>query len=267
MYHSHYKLKRKPFEASPDPEFIWLSDKQIEIITHLEKAIAMDGGMLVLAGDIGMGKTTFINYLVTALSHHIISIIISYPDLDEHSFFEFIHGEFNFDGKYQSKGAFLYHLDQYLRGLSAQGKFALIIVDDAQDMSPQTIQALLFMANIKIDQKKVIKILLMGQSENKDKFIGKLGNDIRQKITFSQQLEALTQSETHQYINHRLKKAGAANCIFEPEAIDMVFSVSGGCPRLINSICDNALLSGYSEGVYNIGKNLIEECSKAIGLL
>ncbi len=107
----------------------------------------------------------------------------------------------------------------------------------------------------------------MGQSENKDKFIGKLGNDVRQKITLSQRLDALTQSETHQYINHRLKKAGAANCIFEPEAIDMVYSVSGGCPRQINSICDNALLSGYSEGVYNIGKNLIEECSKAIGLL
>ena len=227
----------------------------------------MDGDILVLTGDVGMGKTTFINYLVTSLSQDTISIIISYPDLDENSFFEFMHGEFNFDGNYKSKGDFLFYLDRYLRDLSAQGKYALIIVDDAQEMSSQTIQALLFMATTKIDQKKIIKVLLMGLNENKDVFIAKLENDIRQKITYSHQFEALTQSETHQYISHRFKRAGAANCIFEPQAIDVVYSVSAGCPRLINTICDNALLTGYSEGVYTIKKNLIEECSKALELI
>ena len=267
MYRSHYNLKKNPFEPTPDPEFIWLSDKLMKVFAQLEHAIQLDGGILALTGDVGMGKTTLINYLIKALSHDIISIIISYPDLDEHHFFEYIHDEFQWDGNYTGKAAFLLQLDQYLRKLSARGKRALIIVDDAQNMSPQTIKAILFMANIEIDQERIVKILLMGQNKNKDDFIRNLKDDINQKINFSQQIEALTKSETHQYVSHRLKIAGAGNRIFEPEAVDMVYLVSAGCPRLINAICDSALLSGYAEGIHKISKNLIEECSKALGLI
>lgn len=267
MYRSHYNLEKKPFEPTPDPEFIWLSDRLMKVVAQLERAIQSDGSILALTGDVGMGKTTFINYIVKALSHDTICIIISYPDLDEPYFFEYIHDEFQLDGDYDSKADFLLNLSQYLHKLSAQGKRVLIIVDDAQNMSQQTIKAILFLANIEIDQKRIIKILLMGQNENKDDFIGNLEDDLNQRIKFSQQIEALTKSETHQYINHRLKLAGAGNRIFEPEAVDMVYSVSAGCPRLINAICDNALLSGYAEGIHKIRKNLIEECSKALRLI
>lgn len=267
MYRSHYNLKKKPFEPTPDPEFIWLSDKLMKVFAQLEYAIQLDDGILALAGDVGMGKTTFINYIAKALRHDIISIIISFPDLDEHHFFEYLHDEFQLDGNYNSKADFLLHLGQYLHKLSARGKRTLIIVDDAQNMSPQTIKAILFMANLEIEQKRIIKILLMGQNKNKDDFLGNLNDDINQKINFSQQIEALTKSETHQYISHRLKIAGAGNRIFEPEAVDMVYSVSVGCPRLINAICDSALLSGYSEGIHKISKNLIEECSRALELV
>jgi general secretion pathway protein A len=259
MYRSHYQLKKKPFEPAPDPEFIWLSDKHIEIIAQLKEAIQMDDGILAMTGDVGMGKTTFINYFKIALGDDIVSVIISYPDLDEPSFFEFIYDELPLDGNYTSKGAFLFHLDLFLRELSAREKSALIIVDDAQNLSSQMIQAVLFMASIKIEQKKMIKILLMGQHQNKDAFVEKLEKDLSQKINFSHQLDALTRSETHQYISHRLKRAGAADLIFEPEAIDTVYSLSAGCPRLINAICDNALLSGYSSGEDKIRKNLIED--------
>jgi type II secretory pathway predicted ATPase ExeA len=244
---------------------MWLSDKQIEIISRLAKTIQRDGGILLLTGDIGMGKTTFINYLVNVLSSDIAAIKISFPDLDENSLFEFMHGEFKFHGFYQSKGAFLFHLDQHLRELSAQGKCVLIMIDDAQAMSPETIQALQLLTKIKIDQKKIIRVLLVAQ--NIDGFISKSENDFDQKITFNRQLEALTLSETHQYINHRLKRAGAANRIFEPEAIDLVFSVSAGCPRVINAICDNMLLSGYAEGVFKLSKNHGQDSAKELGLI
>lgn len=264
MYRSHFNLKEKPFESTPDPDFIWLGEKQIEAATLLKQEIQRQAGILVLTGDTGMGKSTFVNYIIRGLKDRIVSVQIPYPDLDEHSFFEFIHNEFSLGAKFERKGQFLYFFGQYLRKLSDRKKCAIIIIDDAQYLNPQTIEAILFMAKLEIDGKKIVNILLIGQSEKKEKFLDRMENDIKKNIVFSYHFEALTRTETHQYICHRMEIAGAVNNIFEPEAIDMVHLVSAGCPRLINIICDNALLYGYSEGNSKIEKNLIVKSCKEL---
>ena len=262
MYRAHYQLKKKPFELTPDPDFIWLKKNQIEAVALLKRTIQHDAGIHAFTGDVGTGKTTLLNYLLQALGDTIVVANIAFPDLDEPSFFEFIADEFKMPGKNKSKGAFLFFFDQFLRELSSQGRSAVIIIDDAQIMSPQISQTIRFLSNLKIDGKKLVNILLMGQSENREKFREKIEREIQQTIKFIHHLEALTKSDTQKYIRHRLEKAGATNVIFKPQAIDEIYLFSAGCPRMINIICDHALLAGYAGGIKEIKESLVKKCIK-----
>jgi len=264
MYNTHYNFKKKPFELTPDPEFIWLSEEDIETISRFKLAVRKNAGILVVTGDVGTGKTTFANYLKKILENQIISAIIPYPDLDDFSFFKYLSDELGINKEFNSKGAFLFYLDQFLHEISTRNTSAMIIIDDAQNMSTQLIKEIRLLSNLKINGKRMIKILLVAQSENDENFIEKIEEDIEQAVSFRHHIKPLTKSEMQKYISYRLKKAGAAKNLMGSDVIDEIYSYSTGFPRLINIICDNALLAGYSEGIHEIKKTTIIKCIREL---
>lgn len=260
MYKTHYNFEKKPFEPTPDPDFIWLSEAHIKTISRFKLAVQKNEGILVLTGDVGTGKTTFTNYLIKILEDQIFSAIIPYPDLDADSFFNYLSDELGINREFDSKGAFLFYLDQFLREVAARNTGVMIVIDDAQNLSNQLIQEIQLLSSIKTSGKKLIRILFVAQSQNNEDFIEKIKKNFKPAVSFNHHFKALTKSETQQYISNRLKKAGASENLIEPDAMDEIFSYSGGCPRLINIICDNALLAGYSENIYEIKKATVEKC-------
>ena len=260
MYNYHYDFKKKPFELTPDPEFIWLSEELIETISRFKLAIQKNEGLMVLTGDVGTGKTTFTNYLIQELENEFITAIIPYPDLDDHSFFNFLSSELGMNKEINSRGAFLFNLDIFLHEASIRNTGVLIIFDDSQNMSKQLAQEVRFLAGLKKNGKNLIRIFLVAQSKENEDYLDKLNMDIEQTVAFSHHLKALTKSETQRYISYRLKMAGAAKNPIKPDAIDKIYAYSAGYQRMINIICDNALLAGYSEGLHEIKKSTVSKC-------
>jgi general secretion pathway protein A len=264
MYNTHYSFKRKPFGLTPDPEFIWLSQAHRAAVSGFKLAVQENEGILVLTGDVGTGKTTFTHYLLKMSENQLISVSIPFPDLDDQSFFQYLSDELGMNRDFENKGAFLFHFDNLLHEMSERHKSVMIIIDDAQNMSPQLIRQVQLLAGIKKDGKKLIRILMVAQSNNNEKFEGKIKIKIGQPISFSHHLKALTKFETQRYIGYRLEKAGAAADLIEPDSIDAIYSYSGGCPRLINTLCDRALLAGYAEGIHKIKKATILQCIREL---
>ena len=257
MYNNHYKFKQKPFELTPDPEFIWLNQEHVEMISQFKAAVRKNEGILVMTGDVGTGKTIFTNYLLTTLENKMLSVLIPYPDLDCASFFKYLADELGMNREFGSKGDFLIHFDHFLREIFAKNTGIMIIVDDAQNMSTELMVEIRHLARLKINGNKLIRILFVGQSQNNADFTENIKTDLKLAVSFSHHLNALTKSETHDYIRYRLKKAGAAANLFASDGIDEIYSYSGGCQRLINIVCDDALLAGYSEGLHEIKKTTI----------
>lgn len=260
MYKTHYNFKKKPFELTPDPEFIWLSEEHQQAIDLFKQAVQKNEGILVLTGDVGTGKTTFKNYLIKKLADHLFCAQIPIPDLDSQSFFQYLSDEIGLNQEISSKGSFLVHLDQYLQEISVPNSGVMIVIDDAQNLSHDVVNEIQFLNRISVNEKKMIRILLVAQSADDKDFSKYIETEVGQKVSFSYSIKALTRSETQKYIDHRLKKAGARKTIIGPNGIDEIYSYSAGYQRVINIVCDHALLVGYSEGLSEISKSTIINC-------
>jgi general secretion pathway protein A len=260
MYNTHYNFEKKPFEITPDPEFIWLSEAHKQAIDPFKQAAQKNEGILVVTGDVGTGKTIFINYLIKELADHLACAQIPFPDLDSLSFFQYLSEEIGLNHEISSKGSFLVYLDQYLRKISDTNSGVMIVIDDAQNLSHDIANEVRFLSLITVNEKKMIRILLVAQSTGDKDFSKYIETEVGQKVSFIYSTKALTRSETSNYIDHRLKKAGAQKTLIAPDGIDEIYSYSAGNQREINIVCDHALLIGYSEGLAEINKSTIIDC-------
>ena len=266
MYLDHYHLKAKPFDLSPEPRFLWLGEKHKEALATLNYGILEDLGFLLLTGDVGVGKTALIHRLITNLDSSTIVAHITDPGLGILDFFKLLAVEFNIDSGCHSKGEFLIELEKFLHKAYSDHKKVLLIVDEAQRLSGKLLDQIRVLSNIELSDRKLINIFFVGQPE----FIKLLMTDssraIRQRIAINYQINPLTESETGQYIEHRLKVAGATHKIFQPSAIREIFRFTDGFPRAINVICDHALLTGYASGVNSIDSTVIDECEQELNI-
>ena len=262
MYLTHYNLKEKPFNISPDSRFLWLSEKHKEALAALKYGVMENRGFLVLTGDVGTGKTLLINALIRISGVKALIATIPDPDLEVMDFFNLLSVEFKMNKAFLSKGDFLIQFQQFLLESYASDKMVLLIIDEAQRLNHELLEQIRLLSNIELDDRKLINIFFVGQGEFNQMLRSDRSRAVRQRISVNYQLEPLSQQETAAYISHRMKRAGASDEIFRPDAAREVYNFSRGYPRLINVICDLALLTGFSAGLRKIDASVIKKCGK-----
>jgi len=266
MYLRHYQLQRKPFQITTDPAFMWLGEKHAEALATLKYGIQENKGFLLLTGDVGTGKTALIKLLLQQIDVSVLVATVPDPGMEAIDFFNFLADEFGMKRRFVSKGEFLIEFKRLLLAAHAAKRQVLLIVDEAQRLSPDMIEQVRLLSNIELENRKLINIFFVGQTEFNRTLLEESVRAVRQRITVSYHIEPLAEKETAQYIEHRLKVAGARQAIFTPAAIRRIHAFSGGNPRLINILCDHALLTGYSRGVRTIDPAIVQECERELRL-
>ena len=261
MYLAHYGLDLKPFDINPDPRFLWLSETHKEALAALRYGIQESKGFLLLTGEVGTGKTVLIKHLMDLANVEATVATLPDPDLGLIDFYNILADEFNMGRQFREKGEFLIHFKRFLAVGAGDNRKLLLIMDEAQRLKHELLEEIRVLSNLEVPDKKVINIFLVGQNELKNILLEERNRAFRQRISVNYHLEPLTEQETSSYIEHRLNVAGATDKIFTGDAVHQIHSFSKGFPRLINVICDHAMLSGYSGGFTLIGAGTIKECA------
>ena len=260
MYLEHYNLLEKPFEMSPGPRFLWLGEKHLEALATLKYGIYENKGFLLLTGDVGVGKTALIHRLIKEIYASKVVAYVPNPGLEPLDFFNILAHELRIDKSFTSKGAFLIEFKRFLIKRHAENKKVLLVIDEAQRLYHELLEEIRLFSNIELENRKLINIFFVGQPEFNQILLEPRNRAVKQRIAVRYQVEPLNQEETAHYIEHRMQVAGATRKIFTSNAISDIFKFSNGCPRLINIICDHALLTGYAAELNNIGSSVIREC-------
>jgi len=260
MYLEHFDLKKYPFRTNPDPTFLWFSEKHKEALSLLEYGMLKRDGFLLLTGDVGTGKTSLLRYLVKSTDASALIATVNNPGMPVIDFYNFLSEEFKLNRGFTDKADFLIHFKKFLLNAYSENNTVLLIIDEAQRLTHEELEEIRLLSNIELDDQKLITIFFVGQSELEAVLMNPENKAISQRISMSYHIQPLTESETRQYIVHRLIIAGAKRGIFTVDACKQIFAASGGIPRLINSICDCALLSGYVKDWRIVDSKAIAEC-------
>jgi general secretion pathway protein A len=264
MYESFYGLKEKPFDLHPDPDYLFMSQGHDNAYTHLEYAIAENKGFVIITGEIGSGKTTLINYFLHKIPQDIVVGLINNTFAAQNNFIKMICQEFELDVDVKDKVEMLDLLYGFLIKRFAEKKRVVLIIDEAQNLTPEAMEEIRMISNLEAEKHYLIQMILAGQPELKYKLHRKDLEQFAQRVTVHCHLGGMGLDETGSYIRHRLKMAGAKDFdIFENQAIEAIHAYSAGIPRLINILCDTALVYGYADGMKVIGKKGIEDVIQA----
>jgi len=264
MYLDHYGLDRKPFDISPDPSFLWMSETHKEALAHLKYGIIDDKGFLVLTGDVGTGKTALIQYLIQSIDLATIVVTIPDPDMSKLDFFNFLANELKMGQTFTSKGEFLINFKKFLLKAFSTYQKVVLIIDEAQRLNNELLDEIRLLGNIDLSGLILLNIFFIGQNEFASILMEEKNRSTRQRISANFRIGPLSPEEVEEYIRHRLLVAGAAKQIFRHDAVNQVFRYSKGYPRLINIICDRALMTGYSSGQADITADIIDECAREL---
>ncbi|MFZ5573100.1 MAG: AAA family ATPase [Thermodesulfobacteriota bacterium] len=224
--------------------------------------IVENRGFLLLTGDVGTGKTTLINALLDGLGDEVIAAFVPDPGLSGMDFFNYIAGAFGIKKRFASKGDFLFYFRHFLDQANQANKKVLLIIDESQRLNHELLEEIRLLSNIEKQNTKLINIFFVGQNEFNDLLWEPRNRALRQRITVNYNVYALTEEEIGEYIRHRLRVAGTDKKIFTSEAVRGIMQFSEGFPRMINIICDHALLTGFVKGVTLIGPGIIRECAE-----
>lgn len=264
MYTKFYGFKEKPFNTTPDSKFFFPSEKHVEALNSLRYAIEDRKGFVVITGEIGAGKTTICRTLINQLDSNKKIALINNTHLTARELIMSILDEFEIEYNTGSKQKLISLLNNFLiKQLTADANVVLII-DEAQNLTPKVLEEIRMLSNLETEKEKLIQIILLGQPQLRAKLASPKLEQFKQRIAVYYHLEALTLTETRDYIYHRLKSAGLEKIkdIFQDEAIKLIYAYSKGVPRLINLTCDSALLSGYVKDTKQISVQIIHDVVK-----
>ncbi|EKD36848.1 MAG: ExeA2, partial [uncultured bacterium] len=248
MYTSFYNMDSRPFETHLDPSFLWPGEKHNEALTVLRDGIRENKGFLLLTGDAGVGKTMLINVLTATLGLDVAWAVIGDPSLSRLDFYNAIIRGFKIDRECTSKVQFLLQFSNFLHKAHDENKKVLLLIDNCHLLSQDLLEELRLLANIEKEEEKLIHIVFVGRREFHDMLVQPINRAVRQCLTLEVELAALTLNETEDYIRHRLNIAGADEKMFTAKAIRIIHRGAGGIPRLINKICNCAMVAGSVQG-------------------
>ena len=260
MYERFYDLRERPFALSPDPDYLYPSRVHREALDYLRYGLESHAGFVVITGEIGSGKTTLLQTLLRGLDSQTTVGRIVNTMLDPREILETIMIDFGLDPTGKSKPLLLRDLAQYLVDQRLAGRMVLIVIDEAQNLSFAALEELRMLSNLETEKSKLLQIILVGQPNLREKLLSSELEQLRQRITVSYHLQPLDADETENYINHRLRRAAIGTPpVFPREATDAIHGRSRGVPRIVNVICDAALVFGYAEERHNVDLGLIHE--------
>lgn len=260
MYKDFFGLEIMPFNTTPDAMFFFASEQHKEALARLKYAIDERKGFILITGEIGSGKTTVCHTLISQLDRHVKTALITNTRLTGKELLKEICTEFEIDCSKSSRLELLHKLNDFLITQLAQDNNAVIIIDEAQNLTPRILEEIRLISNLETDKEKLVQIILMGQPELSEKLELPTLKQLKQRIVSRYHIYPMNTEESKRYIDHRLKIAGAEGSrIFQPDAIDDVIRYSGGIPRLINIICDQALVQAYSQDKHKIDSKIIRE--------
>jgi type II secretory pathway predicted ATPase ExeA/tetratricopeptide (TPR) repeat protein len=267
MYRSHYNLAKKPFQLTTDPKFLWLGEKHKEALATLKYGVIDQKGFLLVTGDVGTGKTTLINALLESIEEDTLVANIRDPALNLIEFFNFVALSFNIPKTFHSKIDFIVYFSRFLKKVYSENKNVLLIIDEVHRLSKEVLEHIRLLSNIELPEEKLVNIFFVGQNEIHQILALPECRALRQRISLVYRIEPLSENETLVYIKHRLKVAGTEQSIFTQDAVRDIYNFSKGYPRLINIICDHALLTGYARDLKKITPNIIMECAQQFNSL
>jgi general secretion pathway protein A len=262
MYEAFYNLSEKPFTLLPDPGFLYMSDKHRMAFSLLEYGLMNHAGFTVISGDIGAGKTTLIRHLLDNMDReHTVGLISN----THQTFGELLHWillAFNLDHADMNKVQMYQKFIEFIIDEYAHNRRTVLIVDEAQNMSAETLEELRMLSNVNADKDQALQVVLVGQNELRDTLQRPDLVQFAQRISVDYHLKPLSDEETANYIRHRLRVVGGRPNIFSDAACKAVHLYSNGVPRLINLLCDTALVYGFAEEKYQIDANLVTQVAK-----
>ncbi len=262
MYLELFKLKELPFRLSPDPQFLFLSKNHSRAKAYMESTIWFTDGFVVITGEIGSGKTTLIETFLRELEHDVVVAQINQTQVSAIEFLQSVLVQFGFQPFRMRKAELLATLNQFLIEQHAAERKVLLIVDEAQNLSERVLEEVRMLSGVETTKEKVLRIILAGQPELNDKLDAPELVQLAQRVRLRFHLTALSREDAEGYIRHRLEVAGAhGREIFAPDTFDALYRYTGGTPRLINTLCDTAMIAAYSSDRDTVS---IEDISSAV---
>lgn len=265
MYEAFYGLREKPFNLTPDPKFLYLSDKHKEAFAHLLYGIKNHSGFVMLTGEIGTGKTTICRNLLNQLDPDTELAFVFNPALSAVELLKKINDEFGINSRPDTALELVEALNRYLLEAAARTKNCVLVIDEAQNLTPAVLEQIRLLSNLETEKDKLLQIILIGQPELAEVLALKELRQLNQRITARYHLKPLTENETLQYIAYRLHVAGGRRKVqFDRKAVRQIYRFSGGVPRVINAVCDRALLMGYTKELRTITAPIVAKAAKEI---
>ncbi|TAK98032.1 MAG: ATPase [Verrucomicrobia bacterium] len=258
MYHEYYGLTEAPFDITPNPRFLFYSAKHREAYNHLLYGIRERKGFVQLTGEVGAGKTTLCRALLEQLDGHFSTALILNPVMSADQLMKAIALEFGLPVHTLDRLETLAVINQFLLQQASVGRDTVLIIDEAQDLTDDLLEQVRLLSNLETDNRKLLQIVLLGQPELRDRLNQHKLRQLRQRITVRYHLRPLNRFEVEHYIQHRLEVSGArGGPHFTMPALWRVHKYSGGIPRLVNAVCDKALLAGFVNQTDRINWSMI----------
>lgn len=269
MYEAHFGLKEKPFRMTPDTRYFYPSGKHMDALNHMVYAIEERRGFVVITGEIGSGKTTLSRVLFQKLDPRTKTAIIRNTQLSAKDLIGLVLDELEIPYRPgTTKAQLINKLNEYLIDQLRDDCNVVLLIDEAQNLKPSVLEEVRMLSNLETETEKLIQIILMGQPELKSKLWLKELTQLRQRVTLHYHLGPLDEQDTEAYVKHRMHVAGANGTpIFLPEALDQVFERTHGVPRLVNGLCDRALLTAYVQESKTITTAIIDEVAAELPAL
>ena len=265
MYKDFYRLQEFPFNITSDPTFFFPSSRHSDAFAHLIYGIQQRKGILVVTGEIGTGKTTLCRTLLNRLDQTTKTALILNPNFSELQLLQLIIKDLGIETKQKNKYALIDALNEFLIKETSLGHNIVLIIDEAQNLKPNQLEQIRLLSNLETEKEKLLQIILVGQPELIDKLKLSSLRQLNQRVAVRYHVLPLEEKEVEQYIHHRLKVAGAnGNLRFTKEAIAEIYRHSLGTPRLVNIICDRALLAGFVSESFTIDDKTVKQCVEEV---
>ncbi len=259
MYKEYFGLKEVPFSIAPDPQFLYMSERHREALAHLIYGMKADSGFVLLTGEVGTGKTTVCRCLLGQISDVTEIAFILNPKLSVIELLATICDELGISYP-QHNGSvkiFIDLINIYLLNAHSQGKQTVLIIDEAQNLSVDVLEQIRLLTNLETDKRKLLQVIMLGQPELNEILARPELRQLAQRVTARYHLEPLSADEIEGYLNHRLAVAGVERPLFPINTVNKLYGLTGGVPRLINLVCDRALLGAYVKGEPTVSLQLL----------